>query len=474
MTALTDVTVPALDPARFGAIVGDARLRELLVAADEVRRLLAGNTVWNINSTASGGGVAEMLQVLVGYASGAGITTRWTVIEGDDQFFIVTKRIHHWMHGAGGDRLDLTEGDVAHYERVLERNSHQLHERIRPGDVVILHDPQTAGLIPRLRDTGAKIVWRCHIGASTTSDRTDDAWTFLRHYLEDADAVVFSRADYAPVWLPSSKVSIIPPSIDPFSPKNQHLDDSAVSAILERIGVTDHRGHGAPATFTRRDGSSGQVTRHAEIISASPPIAFDAPLIVQVSRWDPLKDMAGVMEAFARAARDTDAHLALVGPAVDAVGDDPEGAQVLAECKHRWHDLPARIRDRVVLVTLPMDDVDENAAMVNALQRHAAVVVQKSIAEGFGLTVAEAMWKRRAVVASRVGGIPDQVAPGTGVLLDDPADLDAAGAAMVQLVADPRARAALGAAAHEQIRSQFVGDRHLLRYAELIRQLRSA
>jgi trehalose synthase len=472
MSSLTDVAVPALDPERFEGLVGAERFDALVSAAGAVRELLAGSTVWNINSTASGGGVAEMLQVLVGYASGAGISTRWTVIEGDDRFFVVTKRIHHWMHGAGGDHVGLTEGDVAHYEEVLDRNGRQLRERITPGDVVILHDPQTAGLIPKLRDTGAKVVWRCHIGASTTSNRTDEAWSFLRHYLDDADAVVFSRAAYAPTWLPASKVWIIPPSIDPFSPKNQDLDDATVEAILHRIGLTDRAADANRASFTRRDGTTGDVTRRAEIVSSSAPISIDAPLVVQVSRWDPLKDMVGVMQAFAGAADGTDARLALVGPAVDAVGDDPEGAQVLAECKERWQALPARVRDRVLLVTLPMDDVDENAAMVNAIQRHAAVVVQKSLAEGFGLTVAEAMWKRRAVLASRVGGIPDQIAAGTGVLLDDPTDLAAAGIEMTRLVADRDRRTALGAAAHDQVRSLFVGDRHLIRYAQLITQLR--
>ncbi len=215
------------------------------------------------------------------------------------------------------------------------------------------------------------------------------------------------------------------------------------------------------------------MTRRAEIVASAGPIPIDAPLVVQVSRWDPLKDMAGVMDAFARAAPGSDAHLALVGPAVAAVGDDPEGAQVLADCTARWRALEPRVRDRVVLVTLPMDDVDENAAMVNAIQRHAAVVVQKSLAEGFGLTVAEAMWKRRAVLASDVGGIPDQIVPGTGVLLADPADLDAAGAEMMRLVADAERRAAIGAAAHDQVRSHFVGDRHLISYAELITALHS-
>jgi trehalose synthase len=335
--------------------------------------------------------------------------------------------------------------------------------------VVILHDPQTAGLVPIVRRTGAKVVWRCHIGASTTSDRSDDAWSFLRHYLDDADAVVFSRAAYAPAWLPAEKVRIIPPSIDPFSPKNQPLTEKDIVAILRRLGIIE----GAPGTgrYVRRDGAVGEVQRGATIVRSSSPIAVDTPLVVQVSRWDPLKDMAGVMEAFARATEGSDAHLALVGPAVDAVGDDPEGARVLADCTASWNALKPNARDRVMLVSLPMDDVDENAAMVNAIQSHAAVVVQKSLAEGFGLTVAEAMWKRRAVLASDVGGIPDQITPGTGVLLGDPTDLDTAGAQMMRLIADPDLRHNLGDAAHEQVRKHYVGDQHLIRWGALISEL---
>jgi trehalose synthase len=469
MSPLSDVTVPRLSLERFKTIVGTHRLHGLRSAAASLRRQLDGRTVWNVNSTASGGGVAEMLPVLVGYANGAGVDTRWTVIEGDDHFFVVTKRIHHWLHGASGDHLSLSEGDIAHYDRMLARNGDALSARVRPGDVVILHDPQTAGLVPIVRRTGAKVVWRCHIGASTTSDRSDDAWSFLRHYLDDADAVVFSRAAYAPAWLPAEKVRIIPPSIDPFSPKNQPLTEKDIVAILRRLGIIE----GAPGTgrYVRRDGAVGEVQRGATIVRSSSPIAVDTPLVVQVSRWDPLKDMAGVMEAFARATDGFDAHLALVGPAVDAVGDDPEGARVLADCTASWNALKPNARDRVMLVSLPMDDVDENAAMVNAIQSHAAVVVQKSLAEGFGLTVAEAMWKRRAVLASDVGGIPDQITPGTGVLLGDPTDLDTAGAQMMRLIADPDLRHNLGDAAHEQVRKHYVGDQHLIRWGALISEL---
>jgi trehalose synthase len=153
------------------------------------------------------------------------------------------------------------------------------------------------------------------------------------------------------------------------------------------------------------------------------------------------------------------------------VADDPEGAQVLADCRAQWRDLPAAARARVLLVTLPLDDVEENAAMVNAIQRHAAVIVQKSLAEGFGLTVAEGMWKARPVIGSAVGGILDQIADGTGLLLPDPADLAAFGSAVRQLLDNPDKAERMGKAAQEHIREHYVGDRHLLQWAQLIEAL---
>jgi trehalose synthase len=192
-------------------------------------------------------------------------------------------------------------------------------------------------------------------------------------------------------------------------------------------------------------------------------------VLVQVSRWDRLKDMAGVMRGFAdHVAPGGGGYLMLVGPSVADVSDDPEGAAVYGECLLQWRDLSPGARARILLVTLPLDDIDENAAMVNALQRHATVIAQKSLAEGFGLTVAEAMWKGRPVIGSAVGGIIDQVAGGVGILLSDPADLAAFGAAARLLLGDLDEAARMGRAAHARIREQYIGDTHLLRYARLL------
>jgi trehalose synthase len=199
-------------------------------------------------------------------------------------------------------------------------------------------------------------------------------------------------------------------------------------------------------------------------------IPAESRLVVQVSRWDRLKDMPGVLRGFTECL-DTlpaDTHLALVGPEAAGVADDPEGVAVFDECKSLWERLPEEVQARVHLVSLPMDDVDENAHLVNALQHRAAVVVQKSLVEGFGLTVTEAMWKARPVIASAVGGICDQIQDGVeGLLLRDPQDLEAFGAALERVLGDEAYAAKLGAAARERVEDQYLGDRHLIQYAEL-------
>jgi trehalose synthase len=195
--------------------------------------------------------------------------------------------------------------------------------------------------------------------------------------------------------------------------------------------------------------------------------------VIQVSRWDRLKDMPGVMAGFSRiSAAVPDAHLMLIGPDVTGVTDDPEGADVFAECLTAWHRLPEPVQGRVHLVNVPMDDPDENATVVNAIQRHAAVVTQKSLVEGFGLTVAEAMWKARPVVASAVGGIQDQIVSGRdGLLLPDPTDLDHFGQTIRTVLTDKPLADRLGVAAQARVHDQFMGDRHLIQYAGLVESL---
>jgi trehalose synthase len=335
--------------------------------------------------------------------------------------------------------------------------------------LVLIHDPQPAGLLAVLKGAGARVVWRCHVGRDEPNQWTERAWAFLGPYLQDADAYVVSRSAFAPPWAEPASIHVIPPSIDPFSAKNEPMLHRNVRLALGYVGLLDGDGSPPVVPFTRRDGSPGRINRHVDIVQNGPAAQPDAPLVIQASRWDYMKDMAGVMEGFAKHVDPAlGAHLVLAGPTVTGVADDPEAAEVYDDCVRRWHQLPHAIRGRVHLACVPMADPDENAAIINALQRHASVVVQKSLAEGFGLTVTEAMWKSRPIVASGVGGISDQVTDGEhGLLIEDPHDLPAFGAAVERLLREPQEAARLGRNAHKRAAAEFLGDRNLDQYGRL-------
>ncbi len=429
---------------------------------------LEGHTLWHVNSTAEGGGVAEMLQSILGYLTACDLPVRWLVIDGNEDFFTVTKRIHHLLHGRPGDEGPLGEKEREIYESALAGEVPALLEHVRAGDSVILHDPQTLGLAPALAAIGAHVVWSCHIGADDPNDNTRKAWKFLARYTDTTSYQVFSRRQYGWENLDSSRIAVIPPCIDAFSAKNQQLDDGIVAAILDAAGLVVDRKVRSEPVYVGRDGQLGRVSRRATMIEDE-PVPTHAPLVVQVSRWDPLKDHAGVMNGFAEhGPADDDSHLVLAGPDPASVTDDPEGAQSLAELKAARDALPDAIRRRVHLACLPMADVDENAAIVNALQRRADIVVQKSLAEGFGLTVAEAMWKARPVVGSRVGGIQDQIESEVSGVLVDPEDLAQFGSALRDLLHDRAGAAAMGKRAHERVASEYLAPGHLARYLEIV------
>ncbi|MDH3672869.1 MAG: glycosyltransferase [Gammaproteobacteria bacterium] len=443
------------------------RLRNVI---DEARVVLDGRVVWHINSSAQGGGVAEMLQTLLAYECGAGLDVRWLVTDGDGPYFNITKRIHHRLHGQNGDGGLLSTYEHKHFARVTKRNGEQVLATVRSGDIVVLHDPQTIGLTPVLRRAGALVVWRCHIGQDEMNRAADEAWQFLRPYVEQAHACIFSRAAYVPAWLSSESAFIIPPAIDALSTKNQSMSRATARNILTHIGLLAGYARSNDLEFTRLGRSPGRVTRRAEIIQTRPVPGSAVPLVVQVSRWDPLKDMAGVLHGFAdQRHRMGDAHLALVGPDPRSVTDDPEGLRVFQDCVAQWAELAPSAQERIHLVCLPMADIDENAAMVNASQRHAAVVVQKSLREGFGLTVTEAMYKGRPVVASKVGGIQDQIADGVhGLLVNDPTDTLACGDAIARLLADKALARRLGRNARRRAIAEFLAPRQLIQLLDLL------
>jgi len=473
-----EVEVGSIPLSRLADVLPRERVERLEASAVRAREAFGDRVVWHVNATAHGGGVAEMLQTLLAYGNGAGIENRWLVIDADAEFFTITKRLHNRLHGAQGDEGPLGEHEHAHYAEVLADNLTELASRVSPRDLVMLHDPQTAGLRGGLREIGPRVVWRCHIGYDESNAHTEQAWDFLRRYVEDADAFVFSRRVYAPGWVDASRLVVIPPSIDPFSAKNAALGPDDVATVLARAGLVAGGDPGGSVTFPRRDGTTGSVRIHSDadgLVVDGPAPPRKARLVVQVSRWDRLKDMSGVMAGFALLVADGShdgTHLMLVGPAVSGVTDDPEGAEVLEACRSDWQRLPDAVRRRVHLASIPMDDPDENAIIVNAIQRHADVVVQKSLVEGFGLTVTEAMWKGTPVVASRVGGIQDQIEDGRdGLLVDDPRYLDGFARVLGGLLADPALADRLGAAGHARALLDFLPDRHLDQYVDLFARL---
>jgi trehalose synthase len=455
------------------------RFAEVLTAEQEEGRertvaraqhSLAGRIVWNVNSTAYGGGVAEMLRSLIAYSRAAGADARWVVMGGEPDFYRVTKRIHNNLHGHAGDGGPLGDLERSIYEAVAAANADQFASLVRPGDIVLAHDPQTAGLVKPLVDLGAHVIWRAHIGLDLPNDRARAAWSFLLPYVSPAAAYVFSRQAFAWEGLDPERVHVIRPSIDPFSAKNQQLPEPHLRTILHTAGILVGDGPGDPV-YERHDGSTGRVERRAQMIEDR-PLEADARVVTQVSRWDRLKDPLGVIEGFVtHVDHGSSAHLVLAGPEPAAVTDDPEGADVLRSCVARWESLAPEARKHIHLALLPMADAEENAAIVNALQRWSSVVVQKSLAEGFGLTVAEAMWKARPVVASRVGGIQDQIMDGDSGVLVDPRDLEGFGAALRGLLSDRSRAQRMGVAAQARVREEFLGVRHLTEYVDLFERV---
>ena len=330
-----EVDARARDFTPYVELVGAERVEEVTRRAAETREALDGHELWNVSSTAAGGGVAEMLHPQLSYARGLGLQVHWVVLEGPPEYFAITKRLHNALHDSRGDGSPLGATQAALYERVLEQNFDELSTRVKPDDVVICHDPQTAGLIPHLLRLGARVVWRCHIGHEGAGDELARGWAFLRKYVEPVHTAVFSRDAYVPSWLPRARAVTLPPNIDPFSVKNRWLSEATARAIIcasDLVSVVPCEREAA--TFVRDDGTTARVLRKATVIRSSRAPGPNVPLVVQVSRWDRMKDHAGVIDAFTRVVRmlpQTRAELIVAGPEPGGVADDPEAADVLRE-----------------------------------------------------------------------------------------------------------------------------------------------
>ncbi len=378
---------------------------------------LAGNSVIHVNSTRFGGGVAEILSCLVPLMKDVGLNPEWWVLEGDDEFFRITKSIHNALQG---DRsIELKESDMEHYVEVNRRNSTQLP---KDAGFVVVHDPQPAALIEFV-EKHQPWIWRCHIDMS---DPNPTCWEFISRFVKKYDGYVFHLEEYVQSDLDTNSVFTMPPSIDPLSDKNIDLSDTEVLKVLERFDVDPEK-----------------------------------PKLVQVSRFDPWKGIFDTINVYRIVKKKIpDVQLLLVGV---MAGDDPEGWVYYEKVlRHVGEDYDIKILTNLIGV---------NAREVNAFQRAADVVLQMSIREGFGLTVAEAMWKEKAVVGRAVGGIKKQIIDGrTGFLVRDAGE---ASEKALYLLRHKDVSMKLGRNAKERVLDEFVITRHLERYLDMLRNIGS-
>jgi len=378
-------------------VVGQAAVDDLNILAERLR----GKRIQHVNSTAVGGGVAEILNRMVPLLKEVGVDTRWDVIKGGEQFFEVTKKFHNALHGRP------EEVTAADFEIFRETGRKNAQEMDTGADIVFVHDPQPIMLVEK--KSGNKWLWRCHIDVSNPSRRV---WDFLMDFIPRYDSAVFSAPSFSR-RLPIRQF-LISPSIDPLSDKNRELPDETVKRVMDKYGIPR-----------------------------------DKPVITQISRFDRLKDPVGVIEAFRLARKHADCRLVLAG---GTASDDPEGMSVLSEVREKAQGDPD-----IHILLMKQNDLE-----INALQRGSTVIMQKSLKEGFGLTVTEALWKGKPVVASGVGGIPLQIKHRYSGLLCH--SIDGAAFALKQLLGNPAYAAGLGENGRRHVRNNFLLTTHLRNY----------
>ena len=391
----------------YEPIVGPQVIEELKSLAKN----LEGKRILHVNSTAVGGGVAEILNRMVPLLGELGVQTSWDVVKGGEVFYAVTKKIHNALHG---NEQTFNDNDFDVFFDVQEKNLNQMR---LDEDIVFIHDPQPIGLVKRKKEFRNKWIWRCHVDVSNPQA---SVWNFLRTFVEQYDKSVFS----APAF--SQKLSIpqalICPSIDPLSDKNREMSQSEIQKIIERFHIP-----------------------------------LDKPLVTQVSRFDRLKDPVGVIKAFKQVQGYVDARLLLIGGTAD---DDPEGAEVLEEVKNEAGNDP----DILILSLSPTSHLE-----INAIQRVSTVILQKSLKEGFGLTITEALWKGKPVIAGAVGGIPLQITHKySGILTHS---VEGAAYWLKQLLQEPSFAKKLGENGREHVRQNFLLTRHIRDYLLLFLSL---
>ena len=427
-------------------------VNDLRALAGVVVPKLRGRKLWMVNSTAKGGGVAEMMGTIVGMLRELGVPTEWAVIGTErTEFFLLTKQIHNMIHGAGNSKISAEHREL--YDLVSRELADEFRERISKDDILVIHDPQPLGMGALLKkELGVPAMWRCHIGLDDQTPQTKAVWEFLRPHVETYDHTVFTAPEYVPEFL-HGHFSLIFPALDPMSHKNEHLSAHALARVLCNAGLMREHNPVPTQTFPftaerlQPDGTLGPATSPEEIG------LLYRTVITQISRWDKLKGWEPLLEAFTNLKRRakngglklTDdqrrridsARLVMAGPETAAVADDPEAAEVLKALCSTYCELEPEIQRDVALLSLPMGSSRINALMVNALQRCSSIIVQNSIQEGFGLTVTEAMWKRIAVMGSTACGIRHQIRDGVdGCLVQDSSSAEAVERVLLEMLND--------------------------------------
>jgi trehalose synthase len=387
----------------YRSVVGPDIIEELMILASH----LGHRSIKMVNSTAVGGGVAEMLRRIVPLLQELGLEVNWEVIQGDEPFFEVTKSFHNALQGK---EMELTESE---FDTYLRCNQSNFDEMTFDEDLIVIHDPQPAAMIGRAEGRTNQWVWRCHIDMSHPNTQI---WRFLTPYIEQYDAAIFSSALFSPqLSIPQYRFY---PAIDPLDDKNKELDSDYVEEVFARYGIPR-----------------------------------DKPIVTQISRYDPWKDPLGVVQAFKMARQHVECRLLLVG---DKAADDPESDKILEQVRAEAGGDP----DIHILLFSP-----SVATEINAFQRGSDVILQKSLREGFALTVSEALWKRRPVVGGAVGGIPAQVIDGhTGLLVHSP---EGASLAIRTLLNQPDFARELGRRGYQRVKDEFLITKNLKRYIML-------
>lgn len=462
---MRSIDVAALPLSELEAHLDALAIQRLRDGIETSHARLAEQRIWVITPSASpDSGPAGTVAPLVGYARGLGLDVRWLSLDAPAEFRALSEGLFSALQG--GPALPLGEAERDLYEHVLASNAENVMDDLRSGDIVFLHDPATAGLAPHVRRSGARVIWRSH-ACSTHTEGAQHAWAFLDRYLEAVDSYVATDASYLPPYAEPEHSWVITPSINPDSPKNAVFDADEALSIVRLAGIVDGEPPFEAVPFAREDGQSEAIrTTEDSPMLLGEPVPEGARIVLQVQRWDPLKGGAELMEAFSRHLDRLpgDAHLVLAG----ARPRDPASQHTLEALVELYESLPAAARSRIHIAAIPSDSRDHNATVINALQRVASVVTQFSLTEAFGLTATEAMWKKRPVVASAVGGLVGQIADGeTGCLVPAGDNEDWAQAVHDLLQLGERAQD-MGEAAHEAVRSDRLPDRHLLDVADML------